>query len=61
MIKRSSLDEFNEIVLIWKHEQKNLIGNKLRSVLIQKGLLNDAIQEIIKRYVNEELDEKLIT
>ena len=47
---------FKETMLLWKHEQKNLVGNKVKSILIQRRLLTEEMNEIIDNFIDEVVD-----
>lgn len=54
---RSCTDKFNEIVLIWKTEQKKCIGNKVLSILRNKQILNTDMERIIELFINDDGNE----
>lgn len=50
------IERFNEIVLMWKHEQKNLVGNKVKSILLERRLLTVHLKSIVDDFIDEVVD-----
>ena len=53
MEKQKIIDELNHSLLVWKHQQKKRIADKIRSLLVDKKILDDVIEKIIIKYIDE--------